>query len=217
MCLRTEFIAVGNYILFKFAGRTSINKDTMDRKEQNNKLLSYSLIRFVSLPAAVITTVILLIISLYLSVLREDTAFWILLILTGIETIAWLIWGAGTLWKSNKQQRPRLIMINVLIVALYMGFLSMGYELIFGYKLDMTEKSPCGNYTIEVYIPKVRFTMPGDGGLYSNPIRVKLKNNWGWTIDQTPRGREPIYRDAEFRWDYTQRLFWYTKVDCLEF
>ena len=188
----------------------------MDRKHKD-RLLSYALIRFVALPAAFILTAIILVVFLYFRIFSELTAIWILLAAIIIESISWIIWTIRSVRRSDKEDRFRLWIINAIIVMMYAGCLAFGYDRIFGYKLEMKEKSPCRNYTVEVYIPRMRFAMPGDGGFYSNPTRIKLKNKWGWTIGESDESNSPFYGDLEFEWDYENKCFWYARGSAIDF
>lgn len=181
----------------------------------NNNTFSFGILRFLSLPAIMIITIVILLPFLYFHLISEITALWILIPVLIIEIILWLLFFSREIIKLHKSRDKTKRNISIGIIVLYLICCNYGYNYATRGDYLYTENSPCGNYKLEVYLKPQFFAMPGGGGLYSKSTTLLLKNKRGWTIGRSDD--EVFYGNLEIEWDYTNKCVWFARGNTLDF
>ena len=105
-------------------------------------------------------------------------------------------------------QYPKTLFLLFIGATLYYAFLTATHM--------HSETSPCGNYSISVYIKPTFFAMPGGGGSGSQLTQVVLKNSWGWTIGVSTEECAIFYNEIEISWDYDNNEVYFGKARAID-
>jgi len=183
---------------------------------ENQNLAFFATIRFLALPVVIFTTGFILFILASIGLLPENIAFGLFAILIVTEVIVWLVLFAKESYKLHQNGETAKRNANIIIVVLTFLIPFTLYNYAFGDQYMYSEKSPCGNYEVDIYTEPHIFAMPGGGGLFSRTSKVILKNKWGWTIGASNSESAVFYGDIDIEWDYENNCVWFAKARSID-